>query len=487
MVEIVFASPNPSDAPVLALLEQEGGNRSELFGKVDGLTGGALTRAIEAGEFEFSHAKTLTLLAPSPEFSCVVLVGLGQGADLTEVRVMEAAGEAALALSKYESAALNIAALPEKFGIDAVTGAALALYRFDTYRTVSKDKSWKIGALRILTERADQIEAQWASASAVVRGVFMARDLASEPANILTPIAFAERAQALTKLGVEVEVLDLAAMQKLGFGALLGVAQGSANEPRTVIMRWNGGKEGEAPVAFAGKGVTFDSGGISIKPAAGMEDMKWDMAGAGAVTGLMAALAGRKAKANVVGIIGLVENMVSGTAQRPGDVVTSASGQTIEVLNTDAEGRLVLADILWYVRERFAPTAIVDLATLTGAIVVALGHERAGLFASDDKLAQNLSAAGEDSGEQLWRMPMGDAYDALLRSDIADMKNIGGRPAGSVSAAQFLKRFVGKTPWAHLDIAGTASLAKPHKGSQKGATGFGVRLLDRFVRDHYEA
>ncbi|NLI28283.1 MAG: leucyl aminopeptidase, partial [Acetobacter sp.] len=304
---------------------------------------------------------------------------------------------------------------------------------------------------------------------------------------ILTPIAFAERAQALIELGVEVEVLDLNAMQKLGFGALLGVAQGSANEPRTVIMRWNGGKEGEVPVAFAGKGVTFDSGGISIKPAAGMEDMKWDMAGAGAVTGLMAALAGRKAKANVVGIIGLVENMVSGTAQRPGDVVTSASGQTIEVLNTDAEGRLVLADILWYVRERFAPTAIVDLATLTGAIVVALGHERAGLFASDDKLAQNLSAAGEDSGEQLWRMPMGDAYDALLRSDIADMKNIGGRPAGSVSAAQFLKRFVGKTPWAHLDIAGTASLAKPRKGSQKGATGFGVRLLDRFVRDHYEA
>ncbi|NLI27083.1 MAG: leucyl aminopeptidase, partial [Acetobacter sp.] len=253
MVEIVFASPNPSNAPVLALLEQEGGNRSELFSKVDGLTGGALTRAIEAGEFEFSHAKTLTLLAPSPEFSCIVLVGLGQVTDLTEVRVMEAAGEAALALSKYESAALNIAALPEKFGIDAVTGAALAFYRFDTYRTVSKDKNWKIGTLRILTEHADQIKAQWASASAVVRGVFMARDLASEPANILTPIAFAERAQALIELGVEVEVLDLAAMQKLGFGALLGVAQGSANEPRTVIMRWNGGKEGEAPVAFAGK------------------------------------------------------------------------------------------------------------------------------------------------------------------------------------------------------------------------------------------
>jgi len=276
-------------------------------------------------------------------------------------------------------------------------------------------------------------------------------------------------------------------MRRLGFGALLGVAQGSANDPRMVVMRWNGtGRDGGKPVAFVGKGVTFDTGGISIKPAGGMEDMKWDMAGAGTVIGLMAALAGRKAKVDAVGLVGLVENMPSGTAQRPGDVVKSASGQTIEVINTDAEGRLVLADVLWYCQDRFDPQFMVDLATLTGAIIVSLGHEHAGLFSNNDELSQRLEAAGRSTGEKVWRMPMGEAYDKLIKSEIADMKNIGGRPGGSISAAQFIQRFVNDKPWAHLDIAGMAWATKDAACVPKGATAFGVRLLDRLVAEHYE-
>jgi leucyl aminopeptidase len=284
-----------------------------------------------------------------------------------------------------------------------------------------------------------------------------------------------------------VDVLGPAAMTELGFGALLGVAQGSVREARMVVMQWHGADDGGAkPVAFIGKGVTFDTGGISIKPAGGMEDMKWDMAGAGTVVGLMAALAGRQARVNAVGLVGLVENMPSGTAQRPGDVVKSYSGQTIEVLNTDAEGRLVLADVLWYCQEKFKPRFMVDLATLTGAIVVSLGHEHAGLFCNDEELAQQLLAAGTQTGEALWRMPLGEAYDKQLKSDIADMKNIGGRPGGAITAAQFIQRFVNGTPWAHLDIAGTAWSSKDAPCVPKGATAFGVRLLDRLVAAYFE-
>src|SRR4029077_14408124 len=286
-------------------------------------------------------------------------------------------------------------------------------------------------------------------------------------------------------------VLGPREMSRLGFGALLGVAQGSANEPRMVIMHWNGvsGNARKAkgkPVAFIGKGVTFDTGGISIKPAGGMEDMKWDMAGAGTVIGLMATLAGRKAKVDAVGLVGLVENMPSGTAQRPGDVVTSYSGQTIEIINTDAEGRLVLADVLWYAQQKYDPKFMVDLATLTAAMIVALGHEYAGMFSNDDALALKLSAAGQATNEKLWRFPLDEAYDRLIRSDIADMKNIGGRPAGSISAAQFIQRFENKKPWAHLDIAGVAWSTRDAPTVPKGATGYGVRLLDRLVAEHYE-
>ncbi|MBX6746425.1 MAG: leucyl aminopeptidase, partial [Acetobacteraceae bacterium] len=377
-------------------------------------------------------------------------------------------------------------------------GLLLRSYRFDRYRTTEKEEDKpKLERVTVATDAATAAKSAWAPMQAVAEGVFLARDLVSEPPNVLNPAEMAERCRSLERLGVQVEVLGPKEMKKLGFGALLGVAQGSANEPRLVVMQWLGvsGNNGKAkkpqkPVAFIGKGVTFDTGGISIKPAAGMEEMKFDMAGAGAVIGAMAALAGRKAKVDAVGLVGLVENMPSGTAQRPGDVVKTHSGQTVEVINTDAEGRLVLADVLSYCQERFQPRFMVDLATLTGAIIISLGHEHAGLFSNDDELAQRILAAGKVVAEPCWRMPMGEAYDKQIKSDIADMKNVGGRPGGSITAAQFLQRFVntkqGPMPWAHLDIAGTAWASKDMPVVPKGATGFGVRLLDRLVAEHYE-
>ena len=316
----------------------------------------------------------------------------------------------------------------------------------------------------------------------------LTRELVTEPANIIYPESFVERVtKRLAGSGITVRVLDDKEMAKLGMGALLGVAQGSRKPARLLVMEWNGGAAGAKPTAFVGKGVTFDTGGISIKPAANMEDMKWDMGGAGAVAGAMLAIAGRKAKANVIGVCGLVENMPDGNAQRPGDVVTSMSGQTIEVINTDAEGRLVLCDCITWVQQEYQPTAIVDLATLTGAIIVSLGHEQAGIFSNDDALAGKLIAAGDVSGDKLWRMPLGAAYDKLIDSPIADMKNVGPREGGSITAAQFIQRFVDKgIPWAHLDIAGMAWSSKPGATWAKGATGYGVRVLDRFVRDNLE-
>ncbi len=321
----------------------------------------------------------------------------------------------------------------------------------------------------------------------VVDGVIIARDLVNEPPNVLFPEEFARRAAQLRKLGVDVEILDVKAMTKLGMGALLGVSQGSARPGRTVIMRWNGGKRGDQPVAFVGKGVCFDTGGISIKPAGSMEDMKGDMGGAACVVGLMQALAARKAKVNAVGAIGLVENMPDGNAQRPGDIVTSMSGQTIEIINTDAEGRLVLADVLWYVAKKFKPKFMVDLATLTGAIMVALGTEHAGLFSNNDELAERLTKAGLATGERVWRMPLGAEYDKQIDSQFADMKNTGGRHGGSITAAQFLQRFVDDTPWAHLDIAGTAMGAPKSEINQSWGSGYGVRLLNQLVAEYYEA
>ncbi len=367
------------------------------------------------------------------------------------------------------------------------SAAAQRAWRHDVYRTKLTDKQRPTLASIAIAGAPDGTDAAWPAQGAVTEGLALTRTLVAEPANILYPESFVERCQHLAELGIEITVLDEAEMAAEGMGSLLGVSQGSRREARLLVLRWNGKGVGEPELALVGKGVTFDTGGISIKPAGGMEDMKWDMGGAGAVVGAMKTLALRKAKANVVGVCGLVENMPDGNAQRPGDVVTSMSGQTIEVINTDAEGRLVLCDAITWTQKHLKPGTIVDLATLTGAMIVALGHEHGGMFANDDELADRLLAAGRSSGDLLWRFPLSDAYNKLIDSPIADMKNVGPRGAGSITAAQFIQRFVDPgVKWAHLDIAGMVWSDKAGNTFDKGATGYGVRLLDRFVRDHFE-
>ena len=390
--------------------------------------------------------------------------------------------------------ALRAANTPEN-AAELAFGAVLASYRFNRYMT-KKDgeeddspSAAESAIKKIIIHTADPAAAETAfeARSAVAEGVFLARDLVNEPANVLHPVEFAERASQLAEIGVEVDVLDDAAMQDKRMGALLGVAQGSSQPARLVTMQWMGGKSRRTkPICLVGKGVCFDTGGISMKPPGGMEDMKGDMGGAAAVVGVMHALAKRRAAVNVVGVIGLVENMASASAQRPGDIVTSMSGQTIEVINTDAEGRLVLADAIWYAQEEFKPKALVDLATLTGAIIVALGKEHAGLFSNNDRLAADLQEAGEYTGEKVWRMPLGKAYDKLLKSRFADMKNIGGRMAGSVTAAQFIQRFIKDTDWAHLDIAGTAMASPKTDLNDSWGAGWGVQLLNHWIGEKYE-
>ena len=430
----------------------------------------------------------------------VVVLGLGKPEEATPVELEGLGGSLvtrlkALRVSEASVAVDGIAGLalpPARVAACLASGACLRGYRFDKYQTRKDQDEEPAGEVAQLTFRLadpDAARGAWAPADAVAQGVAHARDLVSEPANVLSPESFAEECSKLGEaVGLGVEILGPAELRELGMRALLGVSQGSAREPRVAVMRWNGGAAGAAPVALVGKGVCFDSGGLSIKPAAGMEEMKWDMGGAGAVFGAMEALARRGAKANVVGILGLVENMPSGTAQRPGDVVTAMSGLTIEVINTDAEGRLVLADALHYAKEQFKPRVMIDLATLTGAIVVALGHEQAGLFTPDEELAGWIAAAGEAVGEKVWRMPLGDAYMKHIKSDIADIKNVGrAREAGASAGAVFLQRFAGDVPWAHLDIAGVAWTKQDLPLAAKGATGFGVRLLDRLIADHYES
>ena len=374
---------------------------------------------------------------------------------------------------------------------DFLLGMRLRAYRFEIYKTKKSDDDSKDDdalSVRIAVKQVSEAKQEAIAREAIADGVVIARDLVNEPANVLYPEEFARRAQQLKKLGVEVDVLDVKAMKKLGMNTLLGVGQGSSRESRLVVMRWNGAKNSKAkPVSFIGKGVTFDTGGISIKPAGGMEDMKGDMAGAACVVGLIHALAARKAKVNAIGAIGIVENMPDGNAQRPGDIVTTMSGQTVEVINTDAEGRLVLADVLWYIQDKYKPMFMINLATLTGAILVSLGNEHAGLFSNNDDLSTRVTAAGTQTGEKVWRMPLGPAYDKMIDSKFADMKNIGGRFAGSITAAQFLQRFVNKTPWVHLDIAGTGMSSPSSEINQSWGSGWGVRLLDRLVANHYES
>jgi leucyl aminopeptidase len=370
---------------------------------------------------------------------------------------------------------------------ELAAGMRLRHYKFDKYKTAGSDETSASLTITLHVADPSTTDAAIKDRGATVDGTLLARDLVNEPANVLGTVEFAARAQQLTQLGVDVEILEQEDMEKLGMGSLLCVSQGSERPPRLVIMQWRGGTEGAVPLAFVGKGVVFDTGGISIKPGASMEDMKGDMGGAAAVTGLMHALATRKAAVNVVGVIGLVENMPSGSAVRPGDIVKAMSGTTIEVINTDAEGRLVLADALWYTQDRFKPRFMINLATLTGAIIVALGHEHAGLFSNNDELTIQLLNAGLNANEKLWRMPLSAAYDKMIESKFADIRNSVGRPAGSITAAQFLQRFVNDVPWAHLDIAGTAFGAGHSETNASWAPGFGVALLDRLVRDYYEA
>jgi leucyl aminopeptidase len=494
--KISFSEPKPLSGGTFVILADENLHSGRLTRRALESSKDLVSRAARTEGFKGKKGKVLDLVAPSGlKADRLIVLGLGK---LKEIGPGDWAKLGGGIMGKT-AAAKNVTVLfefpegaaPAEAAADFAFGMRLRAYRFDRYKTKKKDGEDKDAPapVNVTIAFADPAAARkkWNAREAVAGGVEIARDLVNEPPNVLFPVEFARRAAALKKLGVAVDILDVARMKKLGMGALLGVGQGSVHEPRLVVMRWDGGKRGDKPAAIVGKGVCFDTGGISIKPAAGMEDMKGDMAGAACVVGLMHALAARKARANVVGVIGIVENMPDGAAQRPGDIVKSMSGQTIEIINTDAEGRLVLADALWYTKERFKPKFMIDLATLTGAIVVSLGQEYAGLFTNDDKLAKHLIEAGNETGERVWRLPLGPEYDKLIDSKFADMKNTGGRSAGSITAAQFLQRFVDKTPWAHLDIAGTGMGAAASDINTSWGPGWGVRLLDRLVRDRQES
>lgn len=498
-VSVEFAKlevPESGTAVVLVASERQLGRHGA---EIDAKTSGMLTRAMANGRFTGALETSLLLESPSGvSVNRILLAGVGDPTKLSEVKGQKVGGGvvARLRLSGESDLVVVVDELTDsaiaspQLAAQLALGAKLRSYRFDRFLTKEKpEKKPSLKHLSVFCEQPAAAKKSFERLSAVADGVFLARDLLSEPANVLNPVRFAECCLSLESDDVEVEILDKPQLEKIGMGALLGVAQGSVNEPRVVVMRYRGDPESESPLAFVGKGVTFDSGGISIKPAKGMQDMKMDMGGAAAVTGLMLALARRKAKVDAVGVIGLVENMPSGSSYRPGDILTSLSGQTIEVLNTDAEGRLVLADLLWHTHQQYRPRLMLDLATLTGAIRVALGDYHAGLFSNRDDLAAQLTQASEKSGETVWRMPLSEQYDKMLDSSVADMQNISDTGfAGSITAAQFLQRFVDDaTPWAHLDIAGVAWVTKSGALSPKGGVGFGVRLLDQLIFDSYEA
>jgi leucyl aminopeptidase len=493
-MKIEFAAA-PQDAgreTALAVLAHEKTPLAGPAAALDQATSGALTRAMGSGRFTGAPGQIVDVVAPHGlEVSRIVIIGTG-APDKLDGRAMElAAAHAyhAVKSSGAETLVLHASGAAAEITAQAGLGVRLAAYRFDKYRTTEKpEKKPSINRLLVVADDPKGAKKAFKTLSGLADAISFARDLVSEPANILYPEEFARRVKKLSSIGLDVEILGEKEMKKLGMGALLGVGQGSVRESQLAILQWKGAKDsGAQPVAFVGKGVCFDTGGISIKPAAGMEEMIMDMGGAAAVAGALYALASRKAKVNAVGILGLVENMPDGNAQRPGDVVSTMSGQTVEVINTDAEGRLVLADAIWYCQDRFKPRFIIDLATLTGAILVSLGTDVAGLFSNDDVLADNLQKAAAATTEPLWRMPLPEQYDKGLDSNVADMKNIGPRYGGSITAALFIQRFVNKLPWAHLDIAGTAwKTGSTVPTIPSGATGYGVRLLDRLVADHYE-
>ena len=498
-MQINFVKSEIPDEGTLVIGTTESEGLSGHLDQLDKKSKGAVERALKASRFTGAKGQVVEILAPAGlDLDRVLVAGMGKPGDFN-AGAAEGLGAHAVArlLASGEKTATILIDLPKgtsapddaDFAARVALGVLLRGYRFDVYRTTQKktDKP-TLTKVNVGTGEAADAKKAWRALEAVARGIYFARDLVTEPPNVLYPEEFAKRARKLEDLGVEVEVLGVKEMTKLGMHSLVGVGLGSERESQLLVMQWKGARDRNAqPIAFVGKGVTFDTGGISLKPGPGMDAMKYDMGGAAAVTGLMHALAGRKAKVNAIGICGLVENMPDGKAQRPGDVVKSMSGQTIEILNTDAEGRLVLADALWYCQNRFKPKFMVDLATLTGAIRVSLGLEIAGLFSNDDELAGRLLAAGNAEGEQLWRMPMGERFDRLIDSPIADVKNIGGAFGGSITAAQFIQRFVNKLPWAHLDIAGTAWAEEARGSLPKGATGYGVRLLNRLVADNYES
>lgn len=498
-MQFTFAAIAAVESGALVVGAAEGPELLPAAARADRTSRGAVMRALETSRFKGKPGQMVEILAPAGlKVPRLIVVGLGKIEDFDATAAESAAAgaigrlkgaaetEATIDFTGIKGAKLDAAELAAHLAL----GAKLKTYAFDTYRTKdTEDRGVSLKKVTIATAAAPVARKAFARLDAVAEGVFLARDLVNEPPNVLSPVEFAKRAKGLAKLGLKVTVLGEAQMKRLGMDALLGVGQGSERESQLVVLEWRGSrKKTAAPLALVGKGVCFDSGGLSLKPGASMMGMKGDMGGAAAVIGTMRALAARKAKVNAVGVIGLVENMPDGKAQRPDDVVTSMSGQTIEVLNTDAEGRLVLADALWYAQEKFAPRAVIDLATLTGAILIALGGEHAGLFSNDDALSAQLAAAGKGAGEPVWRLPLGKGYDKLIKSKIADMKNIGGPHAGSITAAQFLQRFVkDKTPWAHIDIAGVAW----QDGEQKPlipswGTGWGVRMLDRLVAENYE-
>jgi leucyl aminopeptidase len=493
-LKISFIAPEigegtASSIAALPLFKKKGlSNSAKAYDKVSGKQ---ISAAVKASGFDGSAGKAFEVVGPKgTKTNRLYVCGCGElgkfdaemfGAKVAKANLMGKEATLILHMDGMDMTAVD--------GARAALGAVLAAYRFDKYRTkLPASKKPSLKAVKIAIENPAKARAAYKNFYGPIgEGTLLARDLVSEPANKLFPKSYAARIKKMEALGLKVEILGEKRMETLGMGALLGVGLGSARESQLVVMKWNGGKKGAKPVCVVGKGVTFDTGGISLKPGAGMWDMKGDMGGSAAVVGAMHTLAARKAKANVIGIVGLVENMPDGKAQNPGDIVTSMSGQTIEVQNTDAEGRLVLCDALWYAKERFKPKAMVDLATLTGAILVSLGHEYGGVFSNSDEIAKQLEAAAETSTEKVWRLPLGDAFDKMIDSPNADMKNIGGRLAGSITAAQFLQRFVGDTPWAHLDIAGAAWKAKSDDFREPAwATGFGARLINRWIADNFE-
>jgi leucyl aminopeptidase len=498
-MKIAFSKPESpaSGAYVVGILEDR--KLTPAASALDKKTGGVVTRAMATTRFKGKKDEFLDVVAPKGvPFGRIVLAGLGkidkldakaaEGLGGNLVAHLNKTGETQATVSVEQIADAPVG--PSAMAAHMALGAKLRAYRFDKYKTREKDDAKpSLKSLNLLVTDVAAARKLHGPLDRVADAIGFARDLVSEPPNVLYPESLAERCKRLTAFGVKVEIFDEKQLEKMGAGALLGVGQGSARPSRMVILQYQGAPKAKdkRPIAFVGKGVTFDTGGISIKPSAGMEDMKWDMAGSAAVIGAIEALAARHAKVNVIGAVGLVENMPGHNAQRPSDIVRSLSGKTIEVLNTDAEGRLVLADVLWYVQDRFKPKAMLDLATLTGAVIVALGSEYAGIMGNDGALADKLTAAGEATGEKVWRLPLGEAYDRDIDSPAADVKNIGsGRGAGSIIGGQFLARFVNDVPWVHIDIAGVAWSSKDTATCPKGATAFGVRLLDRLVADNYE-